>query len=309
LTRRSSYTENLTQRSFYTLQTFTHREPLHTASSYTEDFTHNTLLHREAFTQKSFYTQNLLHTALHLNYTRTTTTTTTTLKLPLTTTTRRQLQLETTTTSSTDTTTTTTTTTTLQLPMPLPPHCKHNYNYSYSKLHHTTPHHNTFSSCGWDDHCNHSKKHNSNHLSVHQWIRSAIHASQQLTSPIISCLSLKLPPPPCAVRLVVLDYAMWCFIMNQLLTGIPHPVACAVQQSPQSLPETLASYSSTHNIRRFKSMDLGTLVEGFVWNIRGTPQKKRLYHLFVHSNCSLEASHSGDDKITVFLEEPNVNKP
>ena len=31
-----------------------------------------------------------------------------------------------------------------------------------------------------------SKKHNSNNLSVHQWIRSAIHASQQLTSPIVS---------------------------------------------------------------------------------------------------------------------------
>ena len=28
----------------------------------------------------------------------------------------------------------------------------------------------------------------SNHLSVHQWIRSAIHASQQLTSPIVSYL-------------------------------------------------------------------------------------------------------------------------
>ena len=29
------------------------------------------------------------------------------------------------------------------------------------------------------------QKHNSRHLSVHQWIRSAIHASQQLTSPIV----------------------------------------------------------------------------------------------------------------------------
>ena len=51
--------------------------------------------------------------------------------------------------------------------------------------------HATSSSCGWGDrcnHCNHSKKHNSNHLSVHQWIRSAIHASQQLTSPIVSYL-------------------------------------------------------------------------------------------------------------------------
>ena len=49
----------------------------------------------------------------------------------------------------------------------------------------------TSSSCGWGDHCNHckhSKKHNSNLLSVHQWIRSAIHASQQLTSPIVSYL-------------------------------------------------------------------------------------------------------------------------
>jgi len=37
-----------------------------------------------------------------------------------------------------------------------------------------------------------------NHLSVHPWVRSAIHASQQLTSPI-GFLSLK---PPCAVLLV-----------------------------------------------------------------------------------------------------------
>ena len=40
----------------------------------------------------------------------------------------------------------------------------------------------------------------SNHLSVHQWVHSAIHGSQQQTS--YSLLSLKLPPPPCAVLLV-----------------------------------------------------------------------------------------------------------
>ena len=39
------------------------------------------------------------------------------------------------------------------------------------------------------------------HLSVHQWIRSAIPDSQQPISPI-GFLFLKLPPPPCAVRLV-----------------------------------------------------------------------------------------------------------
>ena len=38
----------------------------------------------------------------------------------------------------------------------------------------------------------------SNRLSVHQWVRSAIHHSQQRTSPI-GFLSLKLPPQPCAV--------------------------------------------------------------------------------------------------------------
>ena len=40
-----------------------------------------------------------------------------------------------------------------------------------------------------------------NHLSVHQWLRSAIRDSQQPTSPI-GFLFLKLPPPPCAVLLV-----------------------------------------------------------------------------------------------------------
>ena len=39
------------------------------------------------------------------------------------------------------------------------------------------------------------------HLSVHQWLRSAIPDSQQTTSPI-GFLFLKLPPPPCAVLLV-----------------------------------------------------------------------------------------------------------
>ena len=44
-------------------------------------------------------------------------------------------------------------------------------------------------------------KHNSNQLSVHQRIRSAIRDSQQPTSPV-RFLFLKLPTPPCAVLLV-----------------------------------------------------------------------------------------------------------
>ena len=62
----------------------------------------------------------------------------------------------------------------------------HYPNYSTPEQHHTTS-----SSCEWGDrpgdhcnHCNHSKKHNSNHLSVHQWVRSAIRDSQPPTSPI-----------------------------------------------------------------------------------------------------------------------------
>jgi len=62
-------------------------------------------------------------------------------------------------------------------------------------------------------HCNHSSKHNSNHLSVHQWIGSAISDSQQPSSPI-GFLFLKLPPPPCA------DY--WYDIMYHFCLTIQH---------------------------------------------------------------------------------------
>ena len=43
-----------------------------------------------------------------------------------------------------------------------------------------------------------------NHLSIHQWLRSAIPDSQQPTFPI-GFLFLELPPPPCAVLLVYED--------------------------------------------------------------------------------------------------------
>ena len=68
-----------------------------------------------------------------------------------------------------------------------------NYITPQLQLHYATTtttvavHHTTSSSCGWGDHCNHcnhSSKHNSNHLSVNQWIRSAIRDWQQPTSPI-----------------------------------------------------------------------------------------------------------------------------
>ena len=64
------------------------------------------------------------------------------------------------------------------------------------QLHYTTLHHTTSSSRGFCDHCNHSKKHNSNQLSVQQWIRSASHQCITTTHLSYSFLSLKLPPPP-----------------------------------------------------------------------------------------------------------------
>ena len=45
------------------------------------------------------------------------------------------------------------------------------------------------------------------HLSVHQWLRSAIPDSQQPSSPI-GFLFLKLPSPPCAVLLVYMYYKL-----------------------------------------------------------------------------------------------------
>ena len=54
------------------------------------------------------------------------------------------------------------------------------------------------------------QKHNSNHLSAHQWIRSAIRDSQQPTSPK-GFLFLKFPPPPCAALRVITEQCRRCF--------------------------------------------------------------------------------------------------
>ena len=96
---------------------------------------------------------------------------------------------------------------------------------NFLRLHCATLHHTTSSRCGWGNHCNHcnhSKKHISNHLSVHQWIRSAIHTSRQLTSPIAySVLSSKLPPPPCAVYYVDLPWSSWICLMFTICLPSP----------------------------------------------------------------------------------------
>jgi len=67
------------------------------------------------------------------------------------------------------------------------------------------------------------------HLSVHQWLRSAIPDSQQPSSPI-GFLFLKLPPPPCAVLLVGLPTTCFNFITTSLYL-IPRPAEarCSVR--------------------------------------------------------------------------------
>ena len=64
------------------------------------------------------------------------------------------------------------------------------------------------------------------HLSVHQWLRSAIPDSQQPTSPI-SFLFLNLPPPPCAVLSSLIIYLI--NVQNvQIVDDLdqPHGISC-----------------------------------------------------------------------------------
>ena len=59
-----------------------------------------------------------------------------------------------------------------------------------------------------------------NHLSIHQWVRSAIFAPQQHASPI-GFLFLKLPPPPCAVLLVtIIINHIWLSIQGRKLSQL-----------------------------------------------------------------------------------------
>ena len=67
-----------------------------------------------------------------------------------------------------------------------------------------------------------------NHLSVHQWLRSAIRDSQQPSSPI-GFLFLKLPPPPCAVLLVWTSTYVPAYLIRKLAVHRFHcVVSCRV---------------------------------------------------------------------------------
>ena len=81
-----------------------------------------------------------------------------------------------------------------------------------------------------------------NHLSLQQWLRSAIPDSQQPTSPI-GFLFLKLPPPPCAVLLVILVISgVTLFrpfitrVIAYLVSGMNHQVLTLVTNEQRKGP-------------------------------------------------------------------------
>ena len=86
------------------------------------------------------------------------------------------------------------------------------------------------------------------HLSVHQWLRSAISDSQQPSSPI-GFLFLKLPPPPRAV-LLVYRYP------NVLRT----PGTMSSQYLATVLCGTSKSYHETADIFKLRSIAISTVL-------------------------------------------------
>ena len=80
------------------------------------------------------------------------------------------------------------------------------------------------------------------HLSVHQWIRSAIPDSQQPTSPI-GFLFLKLPPPPCAVLLVYIYISIIAllFVLGSLWVYDGASQPCVGSSKSKSSPTSSSS--------------------------------------------------------------------
>ena len=89
----------------------------------------------------------------------------------------------------------------ITIQLQLPPH--YAATTATTTLHHATPRHTTFSSCGWINHCNHSKKNNSLQPPSGPSMDSLCHPCITTTHLSYSCLTLKLPPPPCTVLLLV----------------------------------------------------------------------------------------------------------
>ena len=69
----------------------------------------------------------------------------------------------------------------------------------------------------------------SNHLAIHQRVRSAIHDTRQPTPPT-GFLSLKLPPPPCAVLLV--SIFIYIYLPLSISTYLPFSISIYLSIHP-----------------------------------------------------------------------------
>jgi hypothetical protein len=135
----------------------------------------------------------------------------------------------------------------------------------------------------WGDHCNLSKKHNSNHLAIHEWIRSSIHHSQQPTSPI-GFLFLKLP------HMYVLGWGYDCSPLTKLCWPADYIASCA----------KFGQGKSTEEFMLCRHKGVINFLSGSPWKIYRSKTKPRLgdgylafqkWHSFVTSATGVHSRY------------------
>ena len=119
---------------------------------------------------------------------------------------------------------------------------------------HYTLHQTTSGSCGWGDHCNHSKKHNSNQPPFGPSMDSFCYPCITTTRLSYSSLSLKLQPPPCVVLLVATIILESEFTFVELLTPFSdktlrpcvNPAGGGVGGRPSNIQDTCSGVHFTN---------------------------------------------------------------
>ena len=119
---------------------------------------------------------------------------------------------------------------------------------------HYTLHHTTSISCGWGDHCNHSKKHNSNQPPFGPSMDSFCYPCITTTHLSYSSLSLKLQPPPCVVLVVATIILESEFTFVELLTPFSdktlrpcvNPAGGGVGGRPSNIQDTCSGVHFTN---------------------------------------------------------------
>ena len=163
-------------------------------------------------------------------------------------------------------------------------------------------HHTTSSSCGWGDrpgdHCNHCsppKKHSSNHLWVHQWIRSAIHPwftttnlSYRLsifeTSATALCGTTGIYIYTHTYRIHVHHFLQLC--VRMFVYGILRPQSCYI--GTLGLTQPLHKYMDPCG-SLFQSEV--AVVEGTHWACHNAPRKAVALSLLILDVCAYTRVH------------------